>query len=96
VRDLCHRFGEHVLCNAAALQGFREPSRSLLIKLRGGARLRYYIGEQLLEVIFTSETDFKYLRVMTGASSLPVRSAFVRSFQVPPSVNVSARLKLHL
>jgi hypothetical protein len=33
VRDLSHRFGKHVLCNAAAFQGFREPSRSPLIKL---------------------------------------------------------------
>jgi hypothetical protein len=26
VRDLGHRFGEHVLCNAASFQGFRGPS----------------------------------------------------------------------
>jgi hypothetical protein len=58
--------------------------------------LAAYIGAHLLDVISTFETDLRYLRVTMGASASPaVIWAFARSFHVPPSVNVSPRLKLH-
>ena len=56
-----------------------------------------YIGLHLLDVISTFETDLRYLRVAMGASASPaVMPTIVRSFHVPPSVNVRARLKLQL
>lgn len=58
--------------------------------------LIYYMRVHFVEVICTLETDFRYLRVTMGASSLPVRVAFVLSFQLPPSVKVSDRLKLQV
>jgi hypothetical protein len=58
--------------------------------------LAAYIGAHLLDVISTFETDLRYLRVAMGASASPGMSALVRSFHIAPSVNVSARLKLHL
>jgi hypothetical protein len=102
------RFHVHQRRSMCRLRGgVRDPELALWRQLlRSAAKAgflaavtpaRAYIGTQLLEVIFTAETVFKYFRVAIGTcSSVPVISTFARSFHPPPSVNVSARLKLHL